>query len=186
MVILVLTVGIVSNSNYNAIYYTSSQYSEIDTKSLEENKIMKVNLLEDLKDNVDKIGYKVGIIVDKSILENSDKIDELSQWLKTKREYPIIVTGYSNPTYVFFKKILLSTEEYIPPISEEKYMEFSQEKGYSFAFIDSDEVVYGNGYKGDIDVDKICELINRSLKENVNIDEIIEESNLNEWILCRK
>lgn len=161
-IILLIIFGCVFfNTKYSAIYFCTSQDSQINFKSKD---VITVNSFEKLKVSIDKLNYHVGIIIDKDVL-NSKELHELNYWLKTKKEYPIVVLGYSNPSYVYFKKLQIADEKFAPPFSEAEYENFSKEKGYSLAYISNNGEIDGKDFKCDkIDTDDVLKLINDILK----------------------
>lgn len=164
---------------YNAVYFTSKSYSSLSNKELKSNRILAITSLANLKSQVHSLNYKVGILVDESVLKNSNSnsILNLNKWLLKQTNYPIIVVGYGNPTYVFYKKLVFINKSNTPPFSEEKFNQFKSEKGFSFAYICKDGKIYGKGYKGKINIDKIVQIIRKSLKNEENAKSIVEGEN---------
>jgi hypothetical protein len=135
--------------------------------------VLEVYSFEDLKSIISLLNYKVGILIDKAAVENKDT-SIINKWLVKQINYPIIVVGYGNPTYIYFKKLLLTEgKEYIPSFSEETYVKFKKEKGFSLEYIGYDGKIYGKGYKGECNIDSILEVLNKSLVGEENVKKMI-------------
>ncbi|WP_143424840.1 MULTISPECIES: hypothetical protein [Geobacillus] len=97
-------------------------------------------------------------------------------WLNSykQKNYPIIVVGYGNPTYVYFKKLVFTDEQYIPNFDDETYEKFRKQKGYSFAYIGNSGKIYGKGYKEEINIDKMLNVVNQALKGEKFVEKMME------------
>lgn len=163
-----------TNKDYQAIYFTDSKSPQIENlKTLKDAKILVVNDFNKLKKI--KIDNNSGIIIDKSTMQGNMK--ELNEWLKKQVEIPIIVVGYGNPTYAFFKKFIFTDENKIPDFSDEKFKEFSKQKGFSFAYIAKSGEIYGKGFKGKIDINNISEIIAKAKKGEKEVQAIVNNNN---------
>ncbi|WP_199427141.1 hypothetical protein [Thermaerobacillus caldiproteolyticus] len=172
--ILLLTGCSVSDNKYKAVYFTTEDSSFISTNELKEHNVLELNSLEELKSKVDELDYKVGIFIDKSVLDDEIITKSLNTWLLKQKNYPIIVVGYGNPTYVYFKKLVFADEQYIPNFDDETYEKFRKQKGYSFAYIGNSGKIYGKGYKEEINIDKMLNLVNQALKGEKFVEKMME------------
>jgi len=168
------------DNKYIAIYYTSNNSSEINDNNLKKQNILYVNSFEKMKNYINGSDKNIGILLDKSIIDKLDGQDDVSRWVKQQQEHPIIVIGYSNPTFVFFKKLDITDGKYLPKLSDEQYAQFSKKGGYCISYTAKDGIIYGNGYEGKIDLHKIKKLITELSIENCDVSKIIKESNKNE------
>lgn len=135
---------------------------------------LKVYSFEELRVQVDSFDYKTGILLDKNILQDSGNIDNLNKWLKKKINFPIVVIGYGNPTYTYFKKLLITDEKYIPRLDKERYELYKKENGFSLAYICTDGRVYGKGYKDECSLDNILRVLNNYLSGEDNVRKMVE------------
>jgi len=183
-IVVMLLIGIicyaVSTDKYNAVYFTSKESSILDIMQLKHKDILEVNSLKELKSKVKSINDNIGIIIDKSELQDGKDIEELNSWLIQQKKCPIIVVGYGNPTYVYFKKLIFTDEKKIPKLSKEKYDEFKKENGFSFAYIADSGKIYGNGYKDETNLNRIMKIVNKALKGEEQVKEIMTEGKNNE------
>jgi len=163
------------NNKYQAVYFTAKDSSVVSIEELQENNILELNSFEELKSKVDKLDYKLGIFIDKSVLQDEMITKNLNKWLIKKKDYPIIVVGYGNPTYVFFKKLVFTDEQYIPKFDDETYNKFKKEKGYSFSYICEDGTIYGKGYKEKINFEKMVTLIKEALIGKQSVEKMMGE-----------
>lgn len=89
--ILILTGCSVSDNKYKAVYFTTEDSSFISTNELKEHNVLELNSLEELKSKVDELDYKMGIFIDKSVLDDEIITKSLNTWLLKQKNYPIIV-----------------------------------------------------------------------------------------------
>ena len=164
------------NTKYIALYLASSHSTILNTENLKKNNILKLDSLDELKAKTESLNYKTGLIIDKSILENNnDEMKELNNWLLQQKNYPIIVLGYGNPSYVYFKKLTFSNKKNIP-FDDEEFENFSKEKGFSLAYICSNNYIYGKGFKDTIEIDKILEVVDNGLKDEQHVIQMLGDS----------
>lgn len=156
-------------NNYNAVYFTSKDSSIISDNDLQKNNILEVNSLEKLKSEVKSLNKNVGIILDKNIIDKESDINSLNQWLIEQKNSPIIVVGYGNPNYVYFKRLSISENKYLPKITDEKFEELKNQKGFCMAYICSDGKIYGKSFGEEINAGRIMEIINEALKGENNV-----------------
>lgn len=174
-IIILLLPGCPFNNKFQAVYFTAKDSSVVSTEELQENNILELNSFGELKSKVDKLDYKLGIFIDKSVLQDEMITKNLNKWLIQKKGYPIIVVGYGNPTYVFFKKLVFTDEQYIPKFDDEVYNKFRKEKGYSFSYVCKNGIIYGKGYKEVIDVEKMLTLIKEALIGEQSVKKMMGE-----------
>ncbi|WP_027627736.1 hypothetical protein [Ruminiclostridium cellobioparum] len=155
-------------------YFTSKDSSIISIDDIKKNSVLTVYSFEELKVQVESFDYKIGILLDRNILQDSDNIDNLNKWLKKKINFPIVVIGYGNPTYTYFKKLLITDEKYIPRLDEERYELYKKENGFSLAYICNDGKIYGKGYKEECNLDNILRVLNNYLRGEDNVRKIVE------------
>jgi len=166
---------LININNYNSVYFTSKESSIISDKDLQENNILEVNSLEKLKSEVKSLNKNVGIILDKNIIDEGNDINSLTQWLIEQKNSPIIVVGYGNPNYVYFKRLSISENKYLPKITDEKFEELKNQKGFCMAYICSDGKIYGKSFTEEINTSKIMKIVNEALKGENNVTKMFGE-----------
>lgn len=139
-----ISCSLTRNTNYNAIYFTDKTSHVISNDDIKRNSILEVNSFLNLTSTMKK--QKIAIIIDKSIINNTNEISKLKPWLRNQKDCPIIVIGYSNPTYVFFKVLDITNGENMPKIDDNKYKLFKNEYGYCLAYIFNSGKIDGKQY----------------------------------------
>jgi hypothetical protein len=161
-----------NNTKQNALYFTSKN-SSIDVESLENKKIKVIDSFDNLKSTLKSIDYKIGIMIDKNVLENNNQINSLNQWLLEQKGKPIIIVGYGNPTYAYFYKLTLNKNK--PKFTKEKIEAFRKEKGFSLAYICEDGKILGTGYNK-LDINEILNVIKKCGKGEAYIEKMVGEN----------
>lgn len=165
-----------SDDNYSALYFTSKDSALINAEECKEKNMLVVNSFDDLKLKFDSLTYKVGILLDKSILTDENEINNLNQWLLKQKGYPIIVIGYGKPIYVYFFILEFASGESKPKLNKEKLDEYKNQSGFSLAYICKDGKILGKGYE-ELNVSNILKTINIGLKGDKYVEEIVEQDN---------
>lgn len=74
---------------------------------------------------------------------------------------------------LILNKLVFTDEKKIPPLSNEKYEEFKQEKGFSLAYICKYSKIYGKGYKEELRIDRIIQIVSEALKGEKQVEKMI-------------
>lgn len=174
LILCLLLVKIISNNKYDAIYFTYNDSSVLTDIELKNTKILKVTSLDELIHEANSFNNNFGVILDKSVIDTSNELTELQNWIANQKNIPIIVVGYGNPNYVYFKKLSNLPKKYTPKYSDEQFEEFKQQKGFSLFYKCSDGRIYGNGYTVPINTTNVMQVINDSLKGEDSIEDILD------------
>ncbi|QZY88645.1 hypothetical protein [Exiguobacterium acetylicum] len=129
-----------SNETINYIRWTTKENANIKNVSGVKNVYSSTELVKMLDKKVDKL------IIDKDILNKENNVIFLNREIKKQSKISVIILGYGNPTYVFFKKLLINSKGSIPEFTESQYKRMSMKKGFSVAYKSADGNIYGKGY----------------------------------------
>jgi len=174
LTIIVFNGYIFTDRKITAVYFTSDNSSLINFNDIKKNEIVVVHSLNDLISKVESLDYRIGILLDKSILDNDNTINNINKWVTTQKGYPILAIGYGNPTYIFFKRLDFAIGVKNPTISKEKIEKYKNEVGFSFTYICNNGIIHGKGYKEKISIPRILNVVNEALKGEEYVKQMIE------------
>lgn len=172
ILVLILFSFTALHNNYKAVYYTNNNSQLLSKNVLKNNDILTVHSLDELISKVKK-KENVGILIDKSVLQDPNNTKNINNWLLNQEKRPIIVVGYGNPTFTFFKKLLLTKKSNIPPLDEKTYSLYEKQNGFSFAYIGQNKKIYGKGFKEEIKISSIMKVIETSLKGEQAVESMV-------------
>lgn len=153
------------NKESKYIHWTNNSKNITDNKKIG---IQKVHSSSELKHIISKENCR--LIIDKDILEEEANVKFLNAEIKRRPQISVIILGYGNPTYVFFKKLLINAKQAIPEFTSKEYKRMSMKKGFSVAYKAADGNIYGKGYNNEKQLKEVLSIL---LKKDEDIKDFL-------------
>lgn len=174
---ILIFVGCSSKKTPAALYITKNSNSIIDVSELNHYNITVVNSLANTKKFLDTKDIS-SIIIDESIIDDEKEILELQPWVRNQKNKLIVIVGYSNPSYCFFKKLDITKGKNIPKFSSDDYDKFKNQKGFCVAYFQENGQINAKAFANSTNINKIMEIVDfvsNNIKEPQKIEKFLGE-----------
>lgn len=172
---VILTSYKLLTNKYKAIYITSEYSQMLSLEECKKENILIVNTFNDMQQKIDTLSYKVGILIDKSILSENNNLKNYNKWLLEQKGYPIVALGYGKSVYVYFYKFEFATGYNKPILSKKNIEDYQKQAGLSLAYICSDGKILGKGYK-DSSMNTIINILAMCSKDERYVKKVFENN----------